>query len=453
MEEIRPQPGPQTLFLSSRADIAIYGGAAGGGKSYALLMEGMRHTSNKDFGGVIFRRTLADVKKQGSLLDTSILLYPIAGAKIRLDSLTWTFPTGAKLGFGHLEHGSTIQDWQGAQIPFIGFDELTHFTAEQFWYMLSRNRSTCGIRPYIRATCNPDADSWVATLLAWWIDQETGLPIPDRAGVLRWFIKLGDKIIWGDSAEQLKALQPDARPKSLTFIPARLEDNAILTVKDPDYRANLMAQQQVHRERLLNGNWKIRPAAGLLFQRHWCGALVDALPADLDFTRGWDLAATEKTETNDPDGTASVKIGRSPLGIYYVADASNLFGAPMAVRLAVLNASSMDGARCKISIPQDPGQSGKAQGQEYASLLAGYNVRISVEARGRQGDPAKVTRFSPFSAQAQAGNVRVLRAPWNEAWFSSLEGFPDARHDDLPDATSRAFNSFHERTPLAFGSL
>jgi hypothetical protein len=79
-----------------------------------------------------------------------------------------------KIKFSHLRFDTTVYDWQGAQITLICFDELTHFTAHQFFYMVS-NRSTCGVRPYIRATCNPDADSWVADFLAWWIDQETGL--------------------------------------------------------------------------------------------------------------------------------------------------------------------------------------------------------------------------------------------------------------------------------------
>ena len=87
---------------------------------------------------------------------------------------------GGKIKFAHLQFDNTVYDWQGAQITLIGFDELTHFTAHQFFYMVSRNRSTCGVRPYIRATCNPDADSWVADFLAWWINPETGLPIPSE---------------------------------------------------------------------------------------------------------------------------------------------------------------------------------------------------------------------------------------------------------------------------------
>ena len=93
------------------------------------------------------------------------------------------------------------------------FDELTHFSAHQFFYMVSRNRSTCGVRPYIRATCNPDADSWVAEFLAWWIDQETGLPIPERAGVLRYYIRVSGKIVWADRPEELMQYIP--RPAEL----------------------------------------------------------------------------------------------------------------------------------------------------------------------------------------------------------------------------------------------
>ncbi len=95
-----------------------------------------------------------------------------------LGAREWRWPRAGKIKFSHLQFETTVYDWQGAQIALICFDELTHFTAHQFFYMVSRNRSTCGVKPYIRATCNPDADSWVADFLAWWIDRETGLPIP-----------------------------------------------------------------------------------------------------------------------------------------------------------------------------------------------------------------------------------------------------------------------------------
>lgn len=261
--EIKPQPGPQTTFLSTKADIAIYGGSAGGGKTFSLLMEPLRHISNPQFGAVIFRRTSVQVRNEGGLWDESSRLYPFVGGKPHEYDLWWKFPVGSSISFAHLEHDKNVLDWQGSQICLIAFDELTHFTSAQFWYMLSRNRSGCGVRPYIRATCNPDVDSWVAELIEWWIDQDTGYPIKERAGVLRWFVRLGEKILWADAPEDLaqykNPMTGEPIPaKSLTFIPSTLEDNQILAKADPGYLANLMALPLVERERLLNGNWKVR---------------------------------------------------------------------------------------------------------------------------------------------------------------------------------------------------
>jgi Terminase large subunit, T4likevirus-type, N-terminal len=90
--------------------------------------------------------------------------------------------------------------------------------------MVSRNRSTCGVRPYIRATCNPDADSWVADFLAWWIDPETGLPISERAGVLRYYIRVAEKIEWADRPEDLTQHLP-----RLDDLPPDLESPGFVT--------------------------------------------------------------------------------------------------------------------------------------------------------------------------------------------------------------------------------
>ena len=440
---IGPQPGPQERFLASPADIAIYGGAAGGGKTWALLMEPLRHIANPQFGAVFFRRTTVQVRNEGGLWDESLRLYPAIGAAPKEHDLWYRFPSGASVAFAHLEHDKTVLDWQGSQIPLIVFDELTHFSERQFWYMVSRNRSMCGVRPYIRASCNPDADSWVAKFISWWIDQDTGLPIVERAGKLRWFVRFGDKLIWGNSPGCLAAHVDPVEgkpipPKSVTFVPAKLTDNVALMATDPGYLASLMAQPTVERERLLGGNWKIRPAAGLYFQRGWC-KVVDVPPADMQIVRGWDLAATPKTEINDPDWTAGTKLGRCKhTGRYIVLHHTRIRDTPMRVAQLVVNMASQDGRGVEVSLPQDPGQAGKAQVQGLIMALAGYTARATPET----GD--KVTRFGPFSAQAQAGNVDILRGAWNEEWFTSLEGFPEAAHDDDADSTSRAFNAFLE---------
>ena len=327
-----------------------------------------------------------------------------------------------------------------------------HFTGNsetQFWYLLSRNRTTCGVAPRIRATTNPDADSWVARFLDWWIGDD-GYPIEERSGVLRWFIRLGDSIKWGDSRKELlKYKDPDGNPippKSMTFIPAKLTDNQILMKQDPTYIANLMALSTIDRERLLLGNWKIRPASGDFFRRQWVGAPVEILPSFKDTlrkVRGWDLGATEAREGRDPDWTCGTLIGEEQgQKKYYVLDHKFDRLSPDGVERLILETAKLDGRQTRIEIPQDPAQAGKAQKLSLLKLLAGYDVRF----RPASGD--KITRFKGFSAQAEGGNVTVALGDWNERWFRELENFPPKHgHDDDADATAQAFNGLLRALP------
>ena len=432
---LRPQPGPQEAFLASPADIAIYGGAAFSGKSWALLAEALRNVHNSNFGWVIFRRTYTQVTNEGGLWDESEKMFPLVGAIPKESALEWNFSSGATGHFAHLQHENNKLDWQGSQIPYIGFDELTHFTRGQFFYMLSRNRSTCGVRPYIRGTCNPDPDSFVAELIAWWIDPDSGYPIPERSGVLRYFLRDGDRLVWADTRDQLAEQYPDRDAahdiKSLTFVAGSIEDNAIGMALDPAYRGNLMALPRVERERLLFGNWKVRPTAGMYFRRSYF-EIVDALPICVRHVRAWDLAATEPREGEDPDWTAGVRMEVDAAGTYYVRHVEHFQGTPRRVEDAIKNTATVDGRGVIVSIPQDPGQAGKDQAQRYVRLLAGHQVKTHPVT----GD--KVTRAGGLSAQAEAGNVKLLRGPWNETFLSELESFPDG-HDDQVDAAADAF--------------
>jgi predicted phage terminase large subunit-like protein len=444
---IKPQPGPQEKFLSSSADIVIYGGAAGGGKSYALLMEPLRHVDNPHFGFVCFRRTSNQITNEGGLYDTSKKMYPHLGGQSRTSPfIKWLFPSGAKGSFNHLQHENDVHGWQGSQIPLIMFDELTHFSKSQFFYLLSRNRSTCGIKPYIRATTNPDSESWVADFISWWIDQDTGYPIPERGGVVRYFIRINDQIYWGNSrvelAEKYEVAEEEA--KSLTFVPSSIFDNQELLKVDPGYLSNLKALPTVERERLLGGNWKIKPASGLHFKRGQVN-MINAIPDDVvQWVRRWDLAASEVSESNpSPDWTAGVLIGKRKSGRIIVADLVHVRQKASDVRSLVKNTAIGDQAqfgRVRIILPQDPGQAGKDQFQSYALMLTGFLVVSERET----GD--KMTRAEPFSAQWQAGNVDVLVAPWNNTMFSELEGFPEINHDDIVDAAAGGFNGLRGDT-------
>lgn len=268
---VKPQPGYQEKALSSAADIVIGGAAAGVGKTYTLLLDPLRDINNPGFGGVIFRRTTTQIRNEGGLWDTSMQVYPFVGAEPRESYLEWHFPKGATLKFSHIEHEKNIFDWQGAQIPFIGFDELTHFSRKMFFYLLTRNRSTCGVDPYVRATCNPDPESWVADFVSWWIDPDTGYPAPERDGVIRYLIVDGENDIWGDSYEEViekawymlqpliekSGLDPKTFVKTVTFISGSIYDNQELLKVNPSYLANLVSQDAATKASLLDGNWKV----------------------------------------------------------------------------------------------------------------------------------------------------------------------------------------------------
>ena len=440
--QLAPQPGPQTMFMTSPADIVIYGGAAGGGKTYALLLEALRHKDVPGFGAVIFRKNYNQITAEGGLWDASMKIFnqvPGALAK-KSPKLHWNFGACAKLNFDYISRDEDLSSWQGTEIAYIGFDELTHFTKHQFTYMLSRNRTTCGIRPYIRATCNPDVDSWVASFIAWWIDQETGYPIPDRSGKLRYMISREDEVHWADTPEEL-AERFNVRPeecKSVTFIASRLEDNLVLMESDPSYMANLKAMSNVEMERLLKGNWKIKPSGGTFFQRTQIGAMLKDIPDDLEAVcRGWDLAATSKDENEEAAFTAGVLIGRRKNGRFVVLDVINQQLKSGDVRKLVLQTAQIDHSRfewVRQRLPQDPGQAGKDQAGSYIAMLSGFDVKMITES----GD--KATRAEPMAAQWQHGQFDVVIGEWNEMYFNQLESFPESKWKDMVDAGSSAFN-------------
>ncbi len=450
MPALSPQPGPQAAFLSSNADIAIYGGSAGGGKSFGLLFDPIRHMSNPEFQGVILRREMPMITNPGGLWDESVKLYRALGASPNSTRREWKFPSGMSMKFSHLQLEDDKYNWQGAQVPFLGFDEITHFTESQFFYMISRVRSTSGAKGRIRGTCNPDPDSWVAKFLEWWINQDNkdpnyGLPIPERAGKLRWFIRINDAMIWADSEAELIQIYGEEYikenpPMSVTFIPAKVTDNKILLEKDPSYMAKLNAMGRVDRARLKDGNWKIKASAGNVFRRSWF-KIVDSAPVNVvGRCRYWDRAATEVNENNkDPDWTRGVRMSKDSLGRIFIEHVEGLRGTPNAVEVAIKNTAALDGKNCPIRIEQDPGSAGKMEANYYVRILAGYDVKACPATKDKQ------TRAKPFSSQAEAGNVYLVKGSWNEEYLTELENFPtDGAHDDQVDASSGAFNDLHE---------
>lgn len=427
----------------------IYGGAAGGGKSWSLLYECLRHVDNPKFEAVIFRRNSNQIMNAGGLWDASFELYQkYPGAKpIKSPAPYWKFPSGAKISFRHLERDESVHKWQGTEICLLEFDELTHFTEKMFFYMLSRNRSTCGVEPYVRCSCNPDADSFVARFISWWINQDTGYPIAERSGKIRYMARVNEEIVWGDTPDEVIRIANEADydveiteddVKSVAFVASNIYDNQVLLKTNKGYLANLKALSIVERERLLYGNWKIKAAKGLFFPRSTLPELLEDVPNDVvRWVRGWDLAATDTDEGGDPAYTASVLLGKRKDGSYVIADSTNSRLKAEKVRALVKQCAVSDKAkykRVRIRMSVDPGQAGKEQSQSYLKMLAGFSVSMVKESG------TKEARAEPFAAQWQAGNVQVVAGPWTEALLGQYESFPESKFKDMVDAGSNAFN-------------
>jgi len=227
----RPNDGPQTDFLAASETDVLYGGAAGGGKSYAMLVDPLRYAHRGAHRALILRRSMPELRE---LIDKSRELYPKAfpGCKYKEVEKLWNFPSGAKIEFGFLERDADVYRYQGQAYSWIGFDEITHQATEFSWnYLASRLRTTDPeIIPYMRCTANPGGVG------AHWVKKRYITPSPPN-----------------ESFEGSDGL-------SRKFIPARLDDNPYLA-HDGRYEQMLKALPPTQRRQLLEGDWEVAEGA------------------------------------------------------------------------------------------------------------------------------------------------------------------------------------------------
>ena len=227
----QPNDGPQTDFLAAGETDVLYGGAAGGGKSYAMLVDPLRFAHRSAHRALILRRSMPELRE---LIDKSRELYPKAfpGCKYREVEKLWNFPSGAKIEFGFLERDADVYRYQGQAYSWIGFDEITHLPTEFSWnYLASRLRTTDPeITPYMRCTANPGGSG------ALWVKKRYINPSPYNESFM------------GNDGITRK------------FIPARLNDNPYLA-SDGRYEQMLKSLPPTQRRQLLEGNWEISEGA------------------------------------------------------------------------------------------------------------------------------------------------------------------------------------------------
>lgn len=392
----------QAKFLMTNEKEILFGGAAGGGKSDALLMAALQYVEKKDYAAILFRRTYADLSLPGALMERAQEWLQGTAARWSDKEKTWHFPGGGTLSFGYLENEKDKYRYQSAEFQFIGFDELTQFALSQYTYLFSRLRrlkgSTIPIR--MRAASNPGGVGHE------WVKQR--------------FI-IGDRL----------------------FIPARLGDNPHIDADQ--YLQSLKELDPITRRQLQEGDWTAS-VKGNKFRREWF-EIVDLAPSDIRRkVRYWDLAATEPKPGKDPDYTAGALLGEKD-GIFYIYDIKRARLRPAGVEALVKQTAELDGKQTNIYIEQEPGSSGVNTIDHYARrILKGFTFR------GSKTTGSKEVRANPVSAAAEAGNIRLVRGPWINDFLNEVEAFPtEGIHDDMVDAVSGAFEKLNSKaTPEIF---
>lgn len=391
-----PLSAPQQRFKALTCLEALYGGAAGGGKSAAMIDLALEHVHHRDYVALLIRRTYKDLSGPGGLMDLSRQWLAGTGASFHIGNATWTFPSGARLVFGHLSDPDSHERYQGLGYNFLGFDELTHHREHQYRWLLSRLRKAPGA-PFpsrVRATANPGGPGhdWV----------------------------------------KARFVDPATRDPDADFVPALLQDNP--GIDHEDYRKQLSKLPAALRAQLEHGDWDAR-ADGNLVQRGWF-KYIDAsdVPheAIANSARFWDLAATEESPHKDPDYTSGVRLGEHG-GTWYVLDRRKDRLSALGVEKLVRSTADQDGTLVPVGIEQEPGSSGKAIISHYQR-----NVLVGYACRGILSSGSKVQRAGPFAAACEAGNVYLVRAPWNADYVDTWCGFPFGAHDDDVDASSGA---------------
>ncbi|XAO54224.1 terminase large subunit [Yersinia phage vB_YenM_P778] len=437
---IAPQPGSQETFLNTSADIVLYGGAAGSGKTAALLMDSLQHIEDPDYKAVYFRRNTTQLR--GGLWPAAKKLFGMFGGVPKEQSLEIHFPSGANITFAYMELDKHKDAHQGIEYSAIYWDEFTHYDAAQVQYLMTRMRSGADGDSYMKCSMNPDRDHFVYAWVEPYLDDD-GYPDPEKCGRLRYYVMDNNVMVSYWTIDELYENYPLEIPQTYTFIQGTIDDNPILDFIEPKYRGKLENNSPVTVARLRYGNWKARAEGSNYFQRNWC-EIVDTVPPNCISVRAWDLAATLPSEVNpNPDWTAGVKMLKcKDDGCYYIAHAERFRDRPSGVEDKILTTAAHDSNKTSVFVPQDPGAAGKS----YATSLIRKLAEQGFRARAKPTNKDKVTRFAPFSSAAEAGIVKILRGTWNDAFLTELEGFTGEgnQKDDQVDATSDAFISLNE---------
>lgn len=401
----------QTVFLLLNDVLEVlFGGAAGGGKSEALLRSAAEFVDVPGYKAILFRRTFRDLALPGALMSRSHEWWDKTEAHWDGQNYTWRFPSGATISFGYLEHDGHELRYQSAEFQFIGFDELTQFPRHQYTYLFSRLRRLKGvdIPLRMRSATNPGGPGHI------WVKDRWQLPQGPPPGTNR------------------------------AFVPATLEDNPYLD--QVEYEQSLANLSALTFQQLRLGDWSAAATGGKFDPSDFQIVPYSQVPQASEFSaivRYWDLASTAVTDMNpDPDWTVGLKIGKTRYGAtylaepdYYVFDVRRDRRDPGGVEEFMRSVAGLDGLRISQWIEQERGSSGKLLIRNIREhVLKGHQVR------GLWITGDKMERASLPAARAREGRVYLVEGDWvssflDEASLFGIEGEAQI-HDDQIDAFS-----------------
>lgn len=408
-------PSKKQLEFLLRADLEIlYGGAAGGGKTDAMLMGAVMYVDVPGYSAILLRESFTDLELSDGLIPKSRQWgWKERGARFRGDTYNWEFPTSdplkpATISFGYIGSRDGHLRYKSSMYQYIGFDQVEDIQQEQYLYLFSRLRRLEGsnVPLRMRSTANPGGEPWVYE----------------------------------------RFVQEQTRDKSAVFIPATLDDNPFID-KD-SYEASLRKLDPITFEQLRHGKWGLAKPGSMFLNKF---TVVKQMPGGnvLHGVRYWDLAATSEGEGGQPAYTAGVLILTSGNGSFYVRDVQRARMRPGDVEALIKRTAQLDrtmmasgyARHIDTVMEQEPGSGGKNTIDHYArNILAGYSFR------GDHVTGSKLDRARPLSAAVANGNIYLVlgdregEAGWHQPFINECLSFPEGKYKDQVDAASGAFN-------------
>lgn len=445
----------QAGFLELRVGEGLYGGGKGSGKTRALVMAPLYWIADGRFRGLLLRREKGEADR--TLGEETKKVYPKLGGEWIAGRRAWRFPSGAEIEINGCEHATDVNNFFGTpELSFLGIDQLEDFTREMYLGLVSCVRSSAGLPLFLRASANPGGigQAWIVERFGPWVQPPPGAPYHDpqyqgphaRSGEVLWFrTTAGDE--GRDVVCESDAWEPDCatervrlsapgptcepgrpcalhRPRSRTYVHAVISDNPFTA--GTTYETNLLSLDPVQRAQFLGGNWMLTAKPGDYFSRATMPAITQAPAHVFCRVRYWDRAGTEQARARSGTAwTAGVRLALLVSGLIVVEHVVRGQWDPGRVDQEIVATADADPPGTLLAIEKDGGQAGVAQAYYDSRMLAGRDFV--------QPPPFldKIGRMRPWSAQARAGNVAVLKAPWNEAYWREHEGCPGSIWDQI----------------------